>query len=139
MYGALDISTSGLVAQRVRLDTIAGNIANKDATSRADSRPGPYRRRVVLLAPGNPQAGRDAPGVHVRGIVEDPSPPRLVWDPQHPDRIRSGPLAGYVRYPNVDLTVEMVNAIEAVRAYEANLTVAEATKSMLRASLQLLG
>lgn len=138
MIGSLDISTSGLVAQRIRMDTIAGNIANMSATRRADGQPGPYRRRVPLFEAGNPSGGRGARGVHVSQIVEDPSPDRLLYDPNHPDAIQNGPQAGYVRYPNVDLSTEMINAIEAVRAYEANLTVAEATKNMISSSLRLL-
>jgi hypothetical protein len=68
MFGALDISTSGLIAQRTWLDTIAGNIANSQTTQRADGKPGPYLRQIALLAPGD---GHGGPGVHVQGIIED--------------------------------------------------------------------
>ena len=138
MIGALDIATSGLVAQRVRMDTIAGNIANMHATRRADGQPGPYRRRFALFEPGNPRAGQGAPGVHVARVVEDQSPGELRYEPGHPDAIRQGPMKGYVEYPNVVLSEEMVNAIEAARAYEANITVAEAVKNMAASSLRLL-
>lgn len=135
MFGSLDISTSALVAQRIRLDTIAGNIANAQATSRADGRPGPFKRRVALFASGD---GKDGPGVHVREIREDPSPGKLIHQPWHPDAMKSGPLAGYVEYPNVDPATEMINAMLASRAYEANIAAMEVTKSMISASLRLL-
>ncbi len=138
MIGALDIATSGLTAQRLRMDTIAGNVANLHATRRADGEPGPYRRRYVTFEAGNPRAGRGAPGVHVAAVEEDDSPGRMSYEPGHPDAIRSGPRAGYVEYPNVVMSEEMVNAIEAARAYEANITVAEATKNMIASSLRLL-
>lgn len=138
MFGALDTATSGLIAQRIRMDTIAGNIANMHATQRLDGRPGPYRRRVALFASGDPTRGREAQGVHVARIVEDPSPDRLIWDPNHPHAIQSGERKGYVRMPNVELSTEMINAIEAARAYEANATVADAVKNMISSSLRLL-
>jgi flagellar basal-body rod protein FlgC len=138
MFGALDTATSGLIAQRIRMDTIAGNIANMHATERLDGRPGPYQRRVALFASGDPTRGQGAPGVHVSRIVEDPSPGPLVWDPDHPNAIQSGPEKGYVRMPNVELSTEMINAIEAARAYEANATVADAVKNMISSSLRLL-
>ncbi|MFQ5429115.1 MAG: flagellar basal body rod protein FlgC [Phycisphaerae bacterium] len=132
MFGALDISTSGLVAQRVQLDTIAGNIANAQTTRRLDGKPGPYLRRVALLAAGD---GRGGPGVRVDSVVEDMrSRPRLVNDPSHPDADENG----IVAYPNVDTATEMINAMVALRAYEANVTAIEATKSMMASSLRLL-
>lgn len=139
MFGSLDISTSALVAQRTRLDVIAGNIANADSTRRLDGQPGPYKRRYVTFAPGRTDAGEDgAPGVHVASVGEDRSPGRLRYDPGHPDAIRSGPRAGYVEYPNVDMAVEMIDAIEAARAYEANITAIDVTKKMITSSLRLL-
>jgi len=132
MFGALDISVSGLVAQRVQMDTIAGNIANMQTTRRADGQPGPYLRRVALMAPGDGQGGA---GVHVTGVVEDRmGKPRLVKDAGHPDADANG----IVAYPNMDSSTEMVNAMVAVRAYEANLTAVEATKSMVASTLRIL-
>ncbi len=132
MFGALDISTSGLVAQRVQLDTIAGNIANLQTTRRADGKPGPYRRQVALLASGD---GRGGVGAHVDSVIEDhQSQPRAVHDPGHPDANKDG----IVYYPNVDLSTEMINAMVAVRAYEANVTAMEATKSIMASTLRLL-
>ena len=138
MFGSLDISTSALVAQRTNLNTIAGNIAGAHTTRDAEGRPSPYRRRVALMAPGNPAAGSDAPGVHVASIVNDPSPFKMVHNPGHPDAIKNGPDAGYVRMPNVDYSVELINAMEATRVYEANVTVIEATKALASSSLRLL-
>lgn len=135
MFGSLDISTSALVAQRIRLDTIAGNIANAQTTQRADGQEGPYKRRVALFAPGD---GKGNAGVHVEEVVEDPSPPRMVHQPDHPHAIKSGPQQGYVRYPNVDMGTEMVNAMLASRAYEANITAMQVTKSMISSTFRLL-
>lgn len=135
MFGSLDISTSGLVAQRVRMDTIAGNIANAQATRRTDGEPGPYKRRMALFATGNSEGG---PGVHVERIAEDPSRGPMVHMPWHPDAIQSGPQKGMVEYPNVDYATEMVNAMLASRAYEANVTAMEATKDMISSTMRLL-
>ncbi|MFQ5411112.1 MAG: flagellar basal body rod protein FlgC [Phycisphaerae bacterium] len=132
MFGALDISTSGLVAQRVQIDTIAGNIANAQTTRRLDGKPGPFLRRVALLAAGDGSGGA---GVRVQSVVEDTqSPVRKVKDAGHPDADKNG----IVAYPNIDMMTEMVNAMVAVRAYEANITAMEATKSILASSLRML-
>ena len=138
MYGALDISTSALTAYRTQLDLIAGNIAQKDAVRFENGEAVPFRRRVALFAPGNPSNGGEAPGVHVDRIVEDPAAFGLRWEPDHVHAIRSGPEAGYVRLSNVDYHTEMVNAMTAARAYEANITVMEMAKSMAARTLQLL-
>lgn len=138
MFGALEVSTSGLVAQRTWMDTIAGNIANAFTTADADGNAVPYSRRVALFEPTNPAGQASKAGVHVARIIDDPSPPRLEYDPSHPHAMRGGAQDGYVQYPNVDLGNEMVNAMLAVRAYEANVTAIEVTKDMVAASLRLL-
>ncbi len=135
MFGSLDISTSALVAQRIRMDTIAGNIANAQATRRDDGQPGPFKRRIAVFETGD---GRGRPGVHVSRIMEDPSVGQRVYQPEHPHAIRSGPYAGYVEYPNVNEATEMVNAMLASRAYEANITAMDATKGMIAATLRIL-
>lgn len=135
MFGSLNISTSGMVAQRVRMDVIAGNIANAFTTADAAGRASPYRRRVAMFAPGDVGGG---PGVHVSGIAQDPSAFRLVHDPSHPQAIKTGPKQGYVQYPNVDLATEMVNGMEAARAYEANLAAFETSKAMIAQSMRIL-
>jgi flagellar basal-body rod protein FlgC len=138
MYGALDISTSGMIAQRTRLTAISANIANRTAV---DPDGTPYRARHVIMAPGDPTArtpqGR-ALGVHVREIQIDRSPFNLRWAPGDPRALKSGPHAGYVRESNVNPVLEQVNALEASRAYEANAVAAEATKMMINQALRLL-
>lgn len=141
MYGTLDISVSGMVAQRVRMDTIASNLANRDTILDAEGNPNPFRRRIAVFEAGNPAAmeerGRSL-GVHVAEIALDPGDFRKEYDPESPYAQKDGPDAGYVYYPNIDPVTENVNAIETVRAYEANVAAAEATKTMLAQALRLL-
>ncbi len=121
------------MAQRTRMDTIAGNVANMNTTHDANGNIAPYRKRFVLFSPG--QAGNaDAPGVRVSKVMQDKSDFRKVLDWSHPDHDAQG----YVSYPNIDLAIEMVNAMEASRAYEANVTAMEVTKSMINSSLRLI-
>lgn len=138
MYEALDISTSALVAHRTNLNVIAGNIAMKEVTRDESGNPEPFRRRVALFAAGHPSDPRGKPGVHVAAVVEDSAPLGLRWDPGHVDAIREGELEGYVRVSNVDYHTEMVNALTAARAYEANVTVMEMAKSMAATTLKLI-
>lgn len=132
MFDALDIGASALMAQRTRMDTIAGNVANIGVTRNAAGEPVPFRRRIAMLQPDADATG--APGVRVAGIVEDPSAFRRAFEPGHPD----ADAAGYVLYPNVDLAMEMVNMMEASRAYEASVTMMETTKAMINSSLRLI-
>ena len=134
MFGSLDISASALVAQRGRLETIAANIANKDSLYDADGNYAPYKRRVPIFASGDPSSGRDE-GVHLKRIAISKDPYRLKYMPDHPNADEKG----YLKVPNIASTMEMVNALDASRAYEANITAAEATKSMLQSSLRILG
>ena len=134
MIDALDISSSALRAQRIRMDVIAGNIANESVTRQEDGTPIPYRRRVVTFAEGD---GRGGPGVHVAGIERDPAPFRLVYDPTHPDRIRVGPAKDNVQYPNINITMEYVDALMASRAYEANIAMMNITKGMVQQAIRL--
>lgn len=133
MFGALDISTSALVAQRTRLNTISANMANQNTIEDANKNYAPYRRRIPIFATGDPATG-NALGVHVKEIELDRGPLRNVYDPTHP----FADADGYVKYPNIEPTHEMINALEASRAYEANITAAEATKGMIQTSLRLL-
>jgi len=135
MFGSLDISTSALVAQRTRMDVIAGNVANAFTTRRSDGQAGPFKRHLVLFGTGD---GNGGPGVHVQEVREDPADGDFVYDPNHPDAIKAGPKQGYVEYPNVDWSTEMANAMLASRAYEANIAVMDVTKGMMSASLRLL-
>jgi flagellar basal-body rod protein FlgC len=136
MFESLDISTSGMTAQRVRMTAIADNIANLNTTRTNAAGPAvPYRRLMVLMAAGGEGEGR--PGVHVAGIVPDQSKAlRAVPDPlhQHPDCAADG----NVYYPNVDLIEENVDALEAARAFEANVSAFETTKTMISGALRIL-
>lgn len=142
MFASLDISASGLTAQRLRLDIIANNLANAETTRTAQG--GPYQRQVPLFAPREAHAfgaflGASAgtaaggQGVRVVGIASDPTPPRRVYQPGHPD----ADTTGYVMYPNVNVVTEMVDMISASRAYEANAAAFEAAKSMALKALEL--
>jgi flagellar basal-body rod protein FlgC len=115
------------------MDTIAGNIANINTLRDAQGRPNPYRRRFVVFAPGLP-GDPSKPGVHVSSVQQDQSAFPRRYDPGNPDADK----LGYVSYPNVDMAIEMVNSLEASRAYEANVTMMDTAKSMFNASLRLL-
>jgi flagellar basal-body rod protein FlgC len=134
MFEILDMGASGLQAQRLRMDTIAGNVLHMNSTRNEKGEPIPYRRRFVVFQPGQ-ASDPGKPGVHVSKIGIDRSPFIRRHEPGHPD----ADAAGYVNYPNVDLAVEMVNMLEASRAYEANITMMETTKQMLNATMRLLG
>lgn len=141
MYGTLDIATSGMIAQRTRMESIAANIANRNTIIDENGNVNPYRGRRVHFAPGDPSAssarGREM-GVHVSHIEIDESPFGMRWDPTSVYAYKDGPHAGYVPEPNVNPVVEQINAMEASRAYEANIVAAEATKTMIGNALRLL-
>lgn len=133
MYGALDVSTSALVAERTRLDVIAANIANANAILNAEGEYDPYRRRFSVFAAGDPAHGSPN-GVHVASIEADGGPLRPVLEPGSP----YADADGYVYYPNVNPVMEQMNAMEAARAYEANITAVETTKSIMSVALQII-
>lgn len=133
MFGSLDTSTSALVANRQRMEVIAANIAGSKAMYDQDGNFKPFRRRIPLMASGNPATGSQS-GVHLHDIVLDNAPLRPEYDPTHPHADEKG----FIYYSNVDPAKEMVNALEASRAYEANITAAEATKSMIQSALRLM-
>ncbi|HEX6984970.1 MAG TPA: flagellar basal body rod protein FlgC [Planctomycetaceae bacterium] len=136
MFTAIDVSTSGLVAQRARMDTIAGNIANAQVTRGPDGEVAPFRRRFVTFEPAA-DPGQSPPGgtgVRFEVHVDQATPPRRVHQPGHPDADADG----FVSYPAIDLVTEFVNAMEAGRAYEANVTAMELTKEMTRLGLRIL-
>lgn len=137
---AIDVSASGLNAQRIRLNTIANNLANVSTTEDATGRNAPYVRQRVVFQPG--MANGASSGVHVARIeADDPDNPanlgaepfRLEYEPGHPNANAQG----YVRYPNVDLTREYVNALEAARAYEANIQAIETYRAMANQFIRL--
>jgi flagellar basal-body rod protein FlgC len=133
MFDVLDIGASGLMAQRVRLDTIAANIANAMTTHDAAGRPNPYRRRFVVFEPGRPDNPK-APGVRVSKVGLDQSAFNLRHEPWSKDADANG----YVKYPNIDTSIEYVNALEASRAYEANISMLETSKAMINSTLRLI-
>lgn len=138
-FGSLDISASGLEAQRTRMNVIAGNLANA-STTRTDEG-GPYRRKEVVFkgaAEGGfadimSSMGKKGEAVQVAGIVDDESPFRKVYDPGNPDAGSDG----YVEMPNVSVPMEMVDLISATRSYQANLTAANAAKAMAAKALEI--
>ena len=135
MFTSLDISTTGMLAQRTRMDVTAGNIAMADVTEDESGRPNPYHRRFTVFQSGS-SLGKDV-GVHVAGVEEDQSF-RLEYEPGHKDAIKEGPSAGYVKYPNIDLAFEYLNGMEAARAYEANIAAFQLSKSMITNAIRLL-
>lgn len=143
-WESLRIGTSGLTAQRLRLDLISNNIANAQTTRTENG--GPYQRQDVIFVPDEKgsfasklTAARSADvnnlrgGVKVAEIITDTSPGSQVYDPTHPDADENG----IVSYPNVDITVEMTNMLSATRSYEANLATIEAVKRMALKALEI--
>jgi flagellar basal-body rod protein FlgC len=115
------------------MDVIAQNIANASTTRDSLGFPNPYRRKEVIF-----QTGSALQGVRVSSIVSDMSQLKKVYEPGHPDAIPDGPDKGYVLYPNVEPIVEMVDMLEATRAYEANATVMDATKTIMFQALRII-
>ena len=136
LFGGMRIASSGLKAERTRVDTIAKNIANARVTKMPDTGEA-YRREVVDLAPiiRSGKDGKEVLGVEVRGTRPDTTTPfQEVLDPGHPD---AGP-DGIVRYPNVNTVTEMADLITAVRAYEANLSIQENFERIADRALRLM-
>lgn len=143
LFQAFDISASGMTAQRFRTDIIAQNIANVNTTRTEDGTP--YRRKIVTfsekqLTPFSNYystartAGLVGNGVKVTRVTEDDSTDfTMEYDPSHPDADENG----YVSYPNVNTVTEMTNLIDATRAYEANTTAFDASKSMAQSGLSI--
>ena len=148
LYTSINIAATGMSVERLRTDVISNNIANATTTRTADG--GPFRKQSVVIEPiasENPvwrspfvsesQDNGPGKGVRVREIVSDTSQGRMVYDPDHPDAIQSGPNKGYVEYPNVNIVNEMVNMISANRAYEANASVIQGSKEMFSCALEI--
>lgn len=141
MLRALDISTSGLVAQRIRMDTISSNLANLTSMQRDEQgNMQPYQARYALFQTDESLGtAQGALGVKVASIETENVEPNYRWQPEHPYAIKEGPKKGYVAYPKINMTAEMVDALVATRAYEANLGAMELTKNMAQQSLRILG
>ncbi|EMI28049.1 flagellar basal-body rod protein FlgC [Rhodopirellula europaea SH398] len=138
MISALDISTSALVAQRTRLNAISGNIANISSLVDENGNPSPYQARQVVFQTDETASPGEAAGVKVSEVMLDESEPLYRYQPDHPLAINEGKWEGYVAYPNIDLTTQMVDALESTRAYEANVGVIEISKGMSRQRLAIL-
>lgn len=132
MYGTLDISTSGMIAQRTRMAVIAANVANSGTRYNAAGEYEPYLRRSAQFAVGSGEDG--ALGVRVAEITADANALRKKYEPSH----ANADADGYVLIPDIDPMIEQINALEASRAYEANVAAAEITKSMMAQALRLL-
>ncbi len=132
IFSIMNISATGMTAQRFRIDVIATNIANAETTRTPEG--GPYRRKIPIFAEyvRRYMEGKEIKGVKVAKIIEDDSY-RLVYDPDHPDADENG----YVKMPNVNVLREMVDLINAQRAYEANVSVFNAVKMMANSALQI--
>jgi len=148
LFSSINVASTGLTAQRTRLDVIANNIANADSTRTTEG--GPFRRSRVVFRPMTaqpywrgpylPQSLDNNPqrGVRIVKIDKDTaSEPRLVYDPSHPDAIQSGPRKGYVEYSNVNVVNEMVDMISASRSYEANVAIINGAKTMFQRALEI--
>ena len=147
LFTSINISGSGLSAQRLRMDVISNNIANVNTTRTPDG--SYFKKSNVILRPKNdervyrspflPERLKTGPGTGVKvvEIKESTEPARLVYDPDHPDAIKIGPKKGYVEMPNVNIVTEMVDMISASRSYEANVMMINNTKSMFTKALEI--
>jgi flagellar basal-body rod protein FlgC len=133
MFDSLDIGASALQAQRLRMDAIAGNVANVNTTRNEKGELSPYRRRIAMFQAGQ-ASDPSKPGVHVSEVTLDPAPFQKRFEPWNKDAGADG----YVQYPNIDLAIEYVNMLEASRAYEANITMMETSKAMINSTLRLM-
>ncbi len=139
MLRALDISTSGLVAQRIRLDAIAGNIANMNSLRNEKGEAKPYQERFVVFQPDEDLQSRDgAIGVKVSEVRTETVEPNYRYEPDNPLSVKEGRWKGYVAYPNIDMMSEFVDSLVATRAYEANLGVMEISKNLNEQSLRII-
>lgn len=157
LFSAFNISGSGLTAEKLRLDLIAGNLSNMNTTRTPQG--GPYQRRTAVFAeqlneaqqrgagrtagagaevggPGPAGQSYDSPGsgVRVDRIIPDPNEPRQVYDPEHPDADEE---TGYVEYPNIEVAKEMTDMITAQRSYESNSTAVNTAKDMYMKALEI--
>lgn len=143
LFTSMHISAAGMTAQRSRMDIVAENIANAEATRTEEG--GPYRRRQVVFqtVPSGQKFSEVFRGsmskgafqsVKVAEVTQDKSPFRDVYDPAHPDADANG----MVKLPNVNAVTEMVDMNSAARSFEANVSVMEASKRMFMKSLELL-
>lgn len=130
LFNIFNVAGSAMSAQSQRLNVVASNLANADSATSADGKA--YRAKQVIFR-AIASASNEVSGVKVDSVIEDKSPPRLVYEPNNPlanDK-------GYVEMPNVNVTEEMVNMISASRAYQNNVETMNAAKSMLMKTLTI--
>src|SRR5262249_19382805 len=140
MFSSLDVSTSALVAQRTRMNAISSNLANMSSMRDENGELKPYQSRfVVFQTDESMQNKHGAIGVKVASVETEKVEPRYRYQPNHPLAIKEGKWQGYVAYPNVNMTQEFTDALEATRAYEANIGVMEVTKNIGQQTLRILG
>ena len=150
IFSSINIASTGLSANRMRLDVISDNMANANTTRTNEG--GPFRRSRVVMRPRVDAPYWRSPflpesmdngigqGVRVAEVQKDyATENKFRWDPTHPDAIQSGPREGYVELPNVDIVTEMVDMISASRAYEANASIIEGSKMMFQRALAISG
>ncbi len=140
-FSAMDVSSSALSAERTRINLISSNLANASTTRTPEG--GPYKRKDAVFSAVQPErafsrvldgvSGKQVRQVQVSQIVEDQNPPRMQYDPSHPDADPQG----YVAMPNVNVIEEMTDMMAASRAYEANVTAVQAAKSMALKTLEI--
>ena len=148
IFNSINIASTGLSANRLRLDVISDNMANVSTTRTTEG--GPFRRSRVIMrpiaegpfwrSPFLPESMDNGVGKGVRVVEiqkDNKTEPRFVYDPTHPDAILSGRWEGYVEMPNVDIVGEMVDLISATRAYEANAAIIEGSKAMFQRALDI--
>ncbi|MBB2478674.1 flagellar basal body rod protein FlgC [Bacillus sp. APMAM] len=144
IFNSMNITSSALTAQRLRMDVISSNMANVDTTrgKLVNGKWQPYQRKEVVLEPMSnsfssflqaASGNTTGNGVKVAKIVDDNTPFKLVYDPQNPDANADG----YVEMPNVDPLKEMVDLMSSTRSYEANVTVFNSNKAMLMKALEI--
>ena len=144
MFTALEVSGAALGAERQRAEVVAANMANAETTSTPEG--GPYKRKEVvfassgnqpfrmMLADYHPFGASAVPAVRVQQVVDDPTPPVMRYEPGHPDADKDG----YVAYPAINPTQEMVDLMSSVRSYQLNASAIAATKQMIQQSISLM-
>jgi flagellar basal-body rod protein FlgC len=130
LFNIFTVAGSAMTAQSQRLNVVASNIANADSTTSSTGQP--YRAKQVVFS-AVPLAGAEASGVKVQQVVEDASPPKLIYDPKSPLADEKG----YVAMPNVNVVEEMVNMISASRSYQTNVDTMNAAKTLLMKTLTI--
>ena len=148
IFTSINIAATGMSVERLRTDVISNNIANASTTRTPEG--GAFKKSSVVIEPiasAHPtwrmpfvsaeQDNGPGKGFRARETVKDTSQGKMVYEPENPDAIQSGPNKGYVEYPNVNIVNEMVDLISASRSYEANSTVIQGAKDMFSAALEI--